>query len=141
MAYTQRLPPPKKNGYRKRYPYRKKIVSRKLDTIALNHNYFCHFIVKLRSQFIAKCGNSPQIGINALHHQSGTMHILLRHNEFNPRRAQNDGVESACNFKPIPCHSLFKPYRSVAIPAGQTAVTHTFLYRISLANATENDFV
>lgn len=26
------------------------------------------------------------------------------------------------------------------MPAGHTAVTHTFLYRISLAYATENDF-
>lgn len=71
--------------------------------------YFCHFIVKLRSQFIAKRGSIPQIGINALHHQSGTMHIRLRHNERKPRRAQNAGDESACNFKPMPCHFLVKP--------------------------------
>lgn len=71
--------------------------------------YFCHFIVKLRSQFIANRGSIAQIGINALHHQSGTMQRFLRHSEFKPRRAQNDGVERACNFKPMPCHFLVSP--------------------------------
>jgi hypothetical protein len=33
----------------------------------------------------------------------------LRHNEFKPLRAQNDGVERACNFKPMPCHSFVSP--------------------------------
>lgn len=71
--------------------------------------YFCHFIVKLRNQFIANRGSIIQIGIKALHHQSGTIHLRLRHSEFNPRRAQNDGVDRACNFNPMPCHSLVNP--------------------------------
>ena len=71
--------------------------------------YFCHFIVKFRNLFIAQRGNISHIGINALHHQSGTMHCFLRHKARKPLRAQNDGVERACSFKPMPCHFFVKP--------------------------------
>ena len=81
-----------------------------------------------------------QNGMKSRNHQSGTLHRRPRHMARSERRAQLSGVISTPIFTPMRCQRGESPYKSVAMPAGQMAVTVTPRSSTSLEKATEKLF-
>jgi hypothetical protein len=78
--------------------------------------------------------------MKSLNHQSGTLHLTPLNIPFKARRAQLFGVISMPVFTPNRCNLGERPYKSVAMPAGQMAVTVTPFASTSFEKATEKLF-